>query len=109
MVLYNLKNTLRKIYLLKKDKWTYPISKQLIIDGRKNKVLNKKINLNIPITLFHGLKDEIVPLVFSKKILKIFPKAKKKLIKINNGDHSLSKKNDLKKICKELDYIIQPL
>jgi len=99
----------QKIYYLEEDKWTYPITKQLIMNGRKNKVLNKKINLNIPITLFHGLKDEIVPLMFSKKILKIFPKAKKKLIKINNGDHSLSKKNDLKKICKELDHIIQLL
>ena len=97
----------RKIYYLKKGEWTYPITKQLIMNGRKNKVLNKKINLNIPITLFHGLKDEIVPLMFSKKILKIFPKAKKKLIKIKKGDHSLSKKNDLKKISKELDHIIQ--
>ena len=99
----------QKIYYLKEDKWTYPITKQLIMNGRKNKVLNKKINLNIPITLFHGLKDEIVPLMFSKKILKIFPKAKKKLIKIKKGDHSLSKKNNLKKICKELDHIIQLL
>ena len=96
----------RKIYYLKKGEWTYPITKQLIMNGRKNKVLNKKINLNIPITLFHGLKDEVVPLMFSKKILKKFPKAKKKLIKIKNGDHSLSKKNDLKKICKELNHII---
>lgn len=98
-----------KIYYLQGDKWTYPITKQLIMNGRKNNVLNKKINLNIPITLFHGLKDNIVPLIFSKKILKIFPKAKKKLIKISNGDHSLSKKNDLKKICRELDYITQLL
>ena len=98
-----------KIYYLQEDKWTYPITKQLIMNGRKNNVLNKKINLNIPITLFHGLKDEVVPLMFSKKILKMFTKAKKKLIKINNGDHSLSKKNDLKKICRELDYITQLL
>ena len=97
-----------KIYHLEESEYTYPITKQLIMNGRKNRVLNKKINLNIPITLFHGLKDEVVPLVFSKKILKIFPKAKKKLIKIKNGNHSLSKKSDLKKICKELDYIIRP-
>jgi len=97
----------QKIYYLEEDKWTYPITKQLIMNGRKNKVLNKKINLNIPITLFHGIKDEVVPLMFSKKILKIFPIAKKKLIKIKNGNHSLSKKNDLKKICKELDCIIR--
>ena len=95
-----------KIYHLEESEYTYPITKQLIMNGRKNRVLNK-INLNIPITLFHGLKDEVVPLTFSKQILKIFPKAKKKLIKIKNGNHSLSKKNDLKKICEELDCIIR--
>tara|TARA_B100000029_G_C17355103_1_gene880406 strand:+ start:110 stop:763 length:654 start_codon:yes stop_codon:yes gene_type:complete len=96
----------KKIYNLKSGNYSYPISKQLIFDGRKNKVLNNKINLKIPITLFHGLKDEVVPLNFSKKILKICKKSKKKLIKIKNGDHSLSKKNDLKKLCKELDCMI---
>jgi len=96
----------KKIYHLESGSYNYPISKQLIFDGRKNKVLNNKINLKIPITLFHGLKDEVVPLNFSKKILKICKKSRKKLIKIKNGDHSLSKKNDLKKICKELNYMI---
>tara|TARA_Y100000590_G_scaffold94961_1_gene107615 strand:- start:1135 stop:1896 length:762 start_codon:yes stop_codon:yes gene_type:complete len=95
-----------KIYYLDHGDYTYPITKQLILDGRKNKVLNNKINLKIPITLFHGLKDEVVPLVFSKKILNNCKKGKKKLIKIKSGDHSLSKKQDLKKICKELDRII---
>ena len=94
------------IYQLQHGEWTYPITKQLIFDGRKNKVFNKKYSLNIPVSLFHGSKDEVVPLFFSKKILKIFKKAKKKLIKIKNGDHSLSKKNNLKKICRELNYII---
>ena len=95
----------KKIYYLDHGGFTYPLTKQLILDGRKNKIFNKKINLKIPITLFHGLNDEVVPMVFSKKILKIFKKAKKKLIKIKNGDHSLSRKNDLKKICKELNYL----
>ena len=60
----------------------------------------------MPLTLLHGSKDEVVPLKFSKKILKIFKKAKKKLVKIKNGDHSLSRKNDLKKLCKELDNMV---
>ena len=68
--------------------------------------IEKNANTNITITLFHGLKDDVVPLIFSKKILKIFPKARKKLIKIKNGEHSLSKKKDLKKICKELSQMI---
>ena len=96
----------KKIYHLEHGNFTYPLTKQLIFDGRKNKILNKKNITKIPITLFHGLNDEVVPLVFSKKILKIFIKSKKKLIKIKNGDHSLSRKSDLKKICKELDYIV---
>ena len=96
----------KKIYHLDHGDFTYPLTKQLILDGRKNKIFNKRIIMKIPITLFHGLKDEVVPLVFSRKILKIFKKSKKKLIKIKNGDHSLSRKSDLKKICKELDVII---
>ena len=96
----------KKIYYIEKDEWTYPITKQLILDGRKNKVLNNKINLEIPITLFHSSKDKVVPLNFSKKILNICKKAKKKLIKINNGNHSLSSKSDLKKICAELNLMI---
>ena len=32
----------------------------------------------------------------SRKVLKIFQKAKKKLVIVKNGDHSLSNKNGLK-------------
>ena len=64
----------KKIYHLDYGDYVYPITKQLIFDGRKNKVLNNKINLPIIMTLFHGSKDEVVPLNFSKKILKICKK-----------------------------------
>ena len=96
----------KKIYNLEYGNYTYPITKQLILDGRRNKILNNKINLGIPIILFHGEKDEVVPLKISKKIIKICKKSKKKLIKIKNGDHSLSKKSHLKKLCKELKFMI---
>tara|TARA_Y100000590_G_scaffold195054_1_gene221525 strand:- start:7760 stop:8527 length:768 start_codon:yes stop_codon:yes gene_type:complete len=95
----------KKIYYLDYGGFTYPLTKQLIFDGRKNKLLNKKIKTKIPVVLFHGTKDDVVPLNISKKVLKIFIKAEKKLIKIKNGDHSLSRKNDLKKICNELNRI----
>ena len=49
--------------------------------------------------MFHGKKDEVVPVSFSKKVLKIFPKAKKKILIIKNGDlHSLSSKKNIRKI-----------
>ena len=96
-----------KIYHLEHGEYTYPLTKQLILNGRKNKVLNHKINLRIPIVLLHGTKDKVVPINFSRKIFKIFKKSKKKIIKIKNGNHSLSRKNDLKKICASLNYIIK--
>ena len=92
-----------KIYYLENDYETpYPITKNLIMDGRKNKVLNKRIDIIIPLVLFHGLKDKLVPLKFSKKIYKLFKTQNKKIIKIKDGDHSLSRKKDLKRICSEL-------
>ena len=97
----------KEVYQLEHGDFTYPLTKQLILDGRKNKVLNHKINSKIPVVLFHGTHDEVVPLSFSKKVLKIFKKSKKKLVRIKNGDHSLSRKNDLKKICNELNCIIK--
>ena len=58
--------------------YEYPITLQLIRDGRKNKVLNKKINSKIKVTMIHGSKDEIVPVSLSKYTLSVFSKAKKK-------------------------------
>jgi len=94
------------IYNLKHGNYEYPITYQLIKDGRKNKILNKKITSNINITMIHGSKDEAVPSSYSKKVLKIFSKANKKLVIIKNGDHSLSSKKGLKKITIELNKIV---
>ena len=94
------------ISTIESGQYKYPITHQLIKDGRKNKVLSKKIKSKIKVTMIHGQKDEVVPVSFSKKVLAIFNGAKKKLIIIKNGDHSLSDKNSLKKIIKELNRIV---
>ena len=94
------------IYHLKHGNYEYPITHQLIKDGRKNKVLNKKINSEINVTMVHGQKDEVVPVSYSRKVLRIFQKAKKKLVIVKNGDHSLSNQKWLKIILKELKLII---
>ena len=94
------------ISIIENGQYKYPITHQLIKDGRKNKVLSKKINSKIKVTMIHGQKDEVVPVSFSRKVLAIFTKAKKKLMVIKNGDHSLSDKKSLNKIVKELNRIV---
>ena len=94
------------ISTIESGQYKYPITHQLIKDGRKNKVLSRKIKSKIKVTMIHGQKDEVVPVSFSKKVLAIFVGTKKKLVVIKNGDHSLSDKNSLKKIIKELNKIV---
>ena len=89
-------------------KSTYPITKKLIFDGRKNKVFSN-IKLKIPAILFHGTNDKTVPIIFSKRTLKLFNNKKKKLFIIKNGDHSLSKKINLKKINTEIKKLIKQI
>jgi len=95
------------ISIIKHGEYTYPITRQLIKDGRKNKVLSKKIKIPINVTMFHGNKDDAVPVSFSKKVLKIFIRARKKLVIIKNGDHSLSSKKNLRRIIAGLDRIVR--
>ena len=94
------------ISTIESGQYKYPITHQLIKDGRKNKVLSRKIKSKIKVTMIHGQKDKVVPVSFSRKVLSTFVGAKKKLVVIKNGDHSLSDKNSLKKIIKELNKVV---
>lgn len=95
-----------KLYIFKKDGYEYPITYQFIKDGKKNKVLDMKIKSRIFVSAFHGKKDKVVPVIYSRKLLNLFVNAKKKLFILKNGDHSLSNKKNLKFIIRELNDII---
>ena len=105
----NMKNEIKKngIIHLKHGDYEYPITLQLIKDGRINKVLNKKIYHKLNVTMIHGSKDKSVTVNNSRKVLNIFQKAKKKkLVTVKDGGHSLSSQKWLKIIIKELKLII---
>ena len=104
----NMKNEIKKngIINLKHGDYEYPITLQLIKDGRINKVLNKKIYHKLNVTMIHGSKDKSIPVNYSKKVLKIFKNAKKKFVIVKNGDHSLSSSKWLKLLERELRLII---
>lgn len=96
-----------KIYKLKnKYDSFYPIGKSLIEGGNKHLILNKKINCNFPLRLFHGLKDDVVPIKYSYFLSKTLVSKDSYIMLQNNGDHSLSSKDDLKRIGRTLMEII---
>ena len=103
------KNNIKKnrIYKLKSNHNNfYPITKKFIIDGKKNLILNKKIKCNFPVELLHGINDSSVPWFYSLKLIKTLISKKINLTIINDGDHSLSRTQDLKKLDLAIKNII---
>ena len=103
------KNNIKKnkIYKLRSNHNNfYPITKKFIVDGKKNLILNKKIKCNFPVELLHGTKDSSVPWFYSLKLLKTLISKKINLTIINDGDHSLSRTQDLKKLDLAIKNII---
>ncbi|CAN1597499.1 COG1647 Esterase/lipase [Candidatus Pelagibacterales bacterium] len=84
----------------------YPITKKFIFDAKKLLVLNKKIKCNFPVELLHGLKDSSVPWFYSIRLIKTLISKKLNLTIINDGDHSLSRAKDLKKLDLAIKNII---
>ena len=85
----------KKLIHLKHGEYEYPITYQLIKDGKKNKVLNRYIYENLKVTMVHGRKDKSVPIIYSKKILKIFKNAKKNWYLLKVGITVFHQKNGL--------------
>ena len=96
-----------KIYKLKSSHNNfYPITKKFIFDGKKNLVLNKKIKCNFPVELLHGADDSSVSWLYSIKLIKTLITKKLNLTIINDGGHSLSRPQDLKKLDLAIKNII---
>ena len=96
-----------KIYKLKSSHNNfYPITKKFLFDGKKNLVLNKKIKCNFPVELLHGADDSSVSWLYSIKLIKTLITKKLNLTIINDGDHSLSRPQDLKKLDLAIKNII---
>ena len=74
---------------------SYRITNKLLEDGKKHLILNKGINIKIPIKIFHGMKDSSVPWKLSLELLESLKSNEVDIHFIKNGDHSLSSKKDL--------------
>jgi esterase/lipase len=76
----------------------YPITRKFIFDGKKLLVLNKKIICHFPIELLHGINDSSVSWNYSVLLSKVLISKNLKITIIEDGDHSLSRAQDLKKL-----------
>ena len=87
--------------------FSYLIKKKYIVEGRKNKILNKEFKWNKPLILIQGLKDNIVHPDVPRKIVKKIKGNKIQIKLLKNSDHRLSESFDLNVINDSLESIIK--
>jgi len=111
---YNNLSTKKKIELNKKGfikyssyGFSYLVKKKYIIDGRKNKILNKEFKWDKPLILIQGLKDKVVKPDIPKKIIKKVKGNQIQIKFLKNSDHRLSEYFDLKVINESINSIIK--
>lgn len=88
------------------DPRPYPISRGLIEDGRRNLVLRGDIAMTCPVTLLHGQQDTGVPWETSLRLAEKITGGDVDVLLIKDGDHRLSRPQDLQKLCAALDAMM---
>ncbi len=84
----------------------YPITQKLLEDGKKQAVLDGPIDLDIPIRLLQGDKDTAVPAKWPFKIKDLVTSNDVEITIVKGGDHSLSSDNDLVRLMRNLDLLL---
>lgn len=75
------------------------ITKELLESGKDHLLLHKNfIDLDIPVTLIHGKKDADVPWQKSKQLHRLIGEDHCELILVPDGEHRLSREQDLELI-----------
>ena len=82
----------------------YPITRELVEDGRKHLLLGGKIALNCPVRIVQGMNDPDVPWQHALKLVEALgPDTHITLVK--DGDHRLSKPHELALIVQVLSNL----
>jgi pimeloyl-ACP methyl ester carboxylesterase len=84
------------------DDAPYILTKALFDDGKNHLLLDKEQTLDVPMVLIQGMADPDVPWETTARIEKAFPKSDIDIVLLEDGDHRLSRDEDLKLIDKEV-------
>ena len=82
----------------------YPYSLSLIQDGRSQRLLDKPLDLDIPVHIFSGAEDDVVPTARCVQLQNALSNAR--LTVVEGGDHSLSRPEDMNAMKAALEEIV---
>ncbi len=87
----------------------YPLTKQLIEEGRRHLLLRKAIPLSCPARLLLGMQDPDVPWETALRLANKLESRDVEVILVKDGDHRLSEPADLRRLEATLDRLLDQL
>lgn len=87
------------------DSEPYPITRGLIADGRRHRMLGSPIALPSPVHILHGMQDPDVPWTHSVALMETLT-TEATLTLVREGDHRLSTPKDLKRMIATLQLLL---
>jgi pimeloyl-ACP methyl ester carboxylesterase len=87
----------------------YPITRALIEDGRKNLVLDQPIELGCPVRILQGVQDPDVPYAHAMKLVSCLAQDDVVLTLVKDGDHRLSRPEDIERLLRTVDELAEGL
>jgi dipeptidyl aminopeptidase/acylaminoacyl peptidase len=85
----------------------YAITRALIEDGRKHLLARVPFDPGRPVVILQGALDEAVPIVHARELLTFLKGGSVKLIEIADGEHRLSRPEDLALLFATLDELAE--
>jgi pimeloyl-ACP methyl ester carboxylesterase len=77
---------------------TYPLTREFLADAGQHYVLDSHLPIACPVHLLHGMRDDIVDWRQSVKLAKHLNNDNVILTLIKDGDHRLSREQDLERL-----------
>jgi pimeloyl-ACP methyl ester carboxylesterase len=85
-----------------------PITRALIEDGARHNLLDAPIPLHCPARILQGMRDPDVPWRHALRLMEALESEDVRLHLIKDGDHRLSRPEDLRLLTETLDALLQP-
>ncbi len=82
------------------------ITKELIEDGRNNLVLSGLIETGCPVHILQGMQDPDVPFQHAMRLLDHLPSQNVTMTLIKDGDHRLSREQDIQLMINSLNALV---
>jgi alpha-beta hydrolase superfamily lysophospholipase len=84
----------------------YPITRNLIEDGRRHLILGAPVQTGAPVHILQGMRDPDVPWEHAMSFVERLPGEDVQVTLVKDGDHRLSRPEDIDRLIRAVDAML---